>query len=301
MVTEPPRTEGTKGAYAPSPRPTFDGPAHIPRNQITRHLWGDDQAGHVTDWIFVSNEKIHQLIFGLPGGGSFGHSEEYRTVFAADQVFYVLTGSVVFSNPETGEAHLVRQGEVAYFSHDTWHHGHNVETSELRVLEFFAPPPSQGTSGSYARTQPYLTDIVRGQDQWVGNWPGALEKASDGFSMGVVREPDVLWRLEGGVDGDRVLTGLWVSTDELTVGTTRVLPGQRSSSIVHGGDKGLYVHRGTLAINVIDGDGNRWHELNEGDGFYLPEGVPHRYQNAGSDAAEVIFGVAPRYLPVPTT
>ena len=33
--------------YAPSPRPTFTEPTHIPYEQVTRHLWGDEAAGEV--------------------------------------------------------------------------------------------------------------------------------------------------------------------------------------------------------------------------------------------------------------
>ena len=79
--------------YAPSPRPTFDGPAHIPYAQVTRHLWGDATSGEVADWIYVSSDRIHQLVFGLPPGGAFRHSDQFRTVFAADEVLYVVSGS----------------------------------------------------------------------------------------------------------------------------------------------------------------------------------------------------------------
>jgi quercetin dioxygenase-like cupin family protein len=284
--------------YSPSPRPTFDGPTLIPRRDVTRHLWGDEASGYVTDWIYVSTDKIHQLVFGLPPGGAFKHSDGFRTVFAADQVFLVLSGSVAFSNPETGEAHVVHPGEVACFSRDTWHHGLNCSSEPLRVLEFFAPPPSQGTSGAYARTRPLLEETKRGQDEWIGSWPASKEKATDGFTMRVLRDADVLWRLEGGTDGDAVLTGLWVSTELLTVGSTRVLPGQRSSAFVHAGDKGLYVRRGTLCIGAHGGEGLRWHELVEGDGFYVPEGVAHRFHNVSDEPADVAFGVAPGYLPL---
>ena len=54
--------------YKPSPRPTFDGPAAIPYGAITRHLWGDEDAGEVADWIYVSSDRIHQLVYGLPPG-----------------------------------------------------------------------------------------------------------------------------------------------------------------------------------------------------------------------------------------
>ncbi len=151
--------------YKTSPRPTFDGPAHIPYASVTRHLWGDEVSGEVSDWIYVSSEKIHQLVFGLPPGGSFKHSDAYRTVFAADEVLYVLEGTMILSNPETGEVHHVRRGEAAFFRRDTWHHAFAHGREPLRVLELFAPPPARGTSGAYAQSKPPLTCPMYGEDE----------------------------------------------------------------------------------------------------------------------------------------
>ncbi|MEZ4621477.1 MAG: hypothetical protein R2867_39075 [Caldilineaceae bacterium] len=86
-------------AYKPSPRPTFTEATHIPYAQVTRHLWGDPEAGTVSDWIYISNEKIHQLLFGLAPNGNFRHSEEFRTIFGADEVLYVLSGEML---PQSG-------------------------------------------------------------------------------------------------------------------------------------------------------------------------------------------------------
>ena len=86
-------TEGVNSAasdYRPSPRPTFDGPAHIPKASAVRHLWGDPVSGEVADWIYVSSEFIHALVFGLEPHGSFRHSPDHRTVFGADELLYVL-------------------------------------------------------------------------------------------------------------------------------------------------------------------------------------------------------------------
>ena len=57
--------------YSPSPRPSFDGPAAIPYASVTRHIWGDPEAGEVADWIYASTERVHALVFGLaPGAGA---------------------------------------------------------------------------------------------------------------------------------------------------------------------------------------------------------------------------------------
>src|SRR6188768_3629278 len=158
-------------AYKSSPRPTFDRPTHIPYTGVTRYLWGDDESGKVDDWIYVSSAKIHELVFGLPVGGAFRHSTEFRTVFGADEVLYVLEGTYISANPETGEAHIVKEGEAIFFRKDTWHHGFNGGTGPVRVLEFFAPPPSTGTSGAYARTRPYVEKSRYSRDDWLGRLP----------------------------------------------------------------------------------------------------------------------------------
>jgi quercetin dioxygenase-like cupin family protein len=281
--------------YAPSPRPTFEGPAHIPYAGVTRHLWGDAESGEVADWIYVSSDKIHQLVFGLPIGGAFRHSEAYRTVFAADELLYVLSGEMVIANPETGEVHRVRAGQSATFGRDTWHHAFAYGTAPLRVLELFAPPPSQGTSGAYARTKPYLQTPRYAQDAWLGRWPAARAEARQAHTIRVVREEDVLWRLEG--QERPVLVGLLLSTEQLTAGLVHLLPGQHSEPRAHCGDEGLYLQAGSLHIRLPEHEGQRWFELQAGDGFYIPAGVPHQYYNISDRPVEAVFGVAPRYLP----
>jgi quercetin dioxygenase-like cupin family protein len=281
--------------YSPSPRPTFSGPAHIPYDAITRHLWGDELAGEVADWIYVSSDKIHQLVFGLLPGHAFRHSDEFRTIFAADEIFYVLSGTMVLCNPETGEVHRLLPGEAAFFRRDTWHHAFNYSREPLRVLELFAPPPSQGTSGAYARTKPNLLHSSYTQDQWLGHWPMAQAEIQRGFTIKVLRETDLMWRIEG--KQKEVLVGLLAATEYLTVGKLYLLPGQQSDVQIHGGDESLYLLEGTLNIRLPENDGQRWFELKPRDGFYIPEGVPHQYYNISDQPVSLIFGVAPNYLP----
>jgi quercetin dioxygenase-like cupin family protein len=257
-------------------------------------LWGDADSGEVADWIYVSNDKIHQIVFGLPANGFFRHSESYRTIFAADELYYVLQGELVLANPQAGEVVRACPGEAVFFRRDTWHHGFNNGTGPLRVLEFFAPPPLKGTSSAYARTKPNLTELKYTRDDLMGRWnpldPPPLPK-----TLQLLGPNDVLWRLEG--RESQVLVGILVSTEHLTIGTIQLLPGQKSEPQRHGGDESLYVVEGTLNVRLPRFAGPSWYELGPGDGFFIPEGTPHQYYNIADRTTRLVFGVAPNYLP----
>jgi quercetin dioxygenase-like cupin family protein len=280
---------------AASPRPSFDKPTALPYEQVTRHVWGDAGSGQVIDWIYVSSSKIHQLVFALPAGGRFRHSDAHRTIFAADELYYVLSGTLALANPESGEVQRLTAGEAAFFGRDTWHHAFNCGTEPLRVLEFFAPPPASGSSSAYAKTKPLLSTSSYTQDRLLGHWPAARAEAARSASFTVLRDADLLWRMEG--REQPALTGLLVSTDQLTVGKLCLLPGQVTDPETHGGDESLYVLEGVLSLSVAAADSAPWYELRAGDGFYLPEGTSHQYRNLSDRPVTVLFGVAPRYRP----
>ena len=282
-------------AYKSSPRPVFHGPAPIPYRNVTRHVWGDAEAGLVDDWIYVSSDKIHQLVFGLPPGDGFRHSESFRTVFAADEVLFVLSGTMIIANPETGEVHLVRKGESVFFQKDTWHHAFAWGNEELRVLEYFAPPPSTGSSGPYARTRPYISEPKYLRSELIGNWPAGQSAALSSAKIRVLREADRLWSLDKA--DPRVLFGIIASTDQLTAGSVRIMPGGKSSPQVHGGAAGLYVLSGRVNILLDDPETSPvWFELHPQDGFYLPQGTRYRAFNMSGEPVEYLFGVAPLYM-----
>ena len=273
---------------------SFCGPAAIRHADVPRIVWGDPESGEVADWTYASTDKIHQLIFGLPPGGSFRHSECFRTVFAADILYYVLSGTLVMSNPETGEVQVVRPGEAVFFRRDTWHHGHNLSTEPLRVLEYFAPPPSQGTSRKYAQTRPNLTQVRTAQDQWLGRWLAGRVEAAQSGTLRVLRDADALARLEG--PRQELLVEIFVSTEHLTAGRMTLLPGRRSQARAYGGDVALYLSEGELFVRAGREAEQRVFQIGPQDGFYLPAGVPAEFHNFGSQTCRFLFGVAPDYL-----
>jgi len=279
----------TTRRYTPSPRPSFDVPTAVTRDAVTRYLWGDDESGVVADLIYASSQSIHALVFMLPPGGAFRHSPEFRTVFGADELLYVLTGTMLIADPETGEVQRVPTGGTVFFRKDTWHHAFAHGTEPLSVLEIFAPPPAAGASGAFARTRPYLEDSRYADDGVLGSLPAAEPAAG---KLRVLRDADVVWRLDLGV-----LVGMLVSTEHLTVHVLEVDPGKASLPHEHGGDEVVYVLEGRLWVRATLGDTSHVLELGPDDLGFLPAGSVHEYRCYGSEPARALVGVAPGYLP----
>src|SRR5256885_763618 len=143
-------------------RPTFDTPTLVRRDDVALQVWGDEESGEVADAIYISNEKIHLMVFTMPPGGGFTHSAEFRTVFDGDE---------------------------------------------------------------------------------------------------------------------RVLVGVHVSTERMTVGTIYLHPGQRSALQLHKGDKCVFMFDGEAGVRLPENEGQTWFELQPEDGLYIPQGTPHRYHN----------------------
>lgn len=256
---------------------------------VARHIWGDHEACEVADWIYASTQQIHALVFGLPPGGAFRHSPEFRTVFGADEVLTVLRGRMVLANPETGEVQLVETGGSIAFGQDTWHHAFAHGTEELRVLELFAPPPSTGSSGPYARTRPYLTTNRYEDDSVIGHWPQEKPRRS---TLRPLRLEDTHYRLSGDV-----LVGIIFSSDQLTVANVSVSPGSVSAKEQRGGDEVLFGLSGTMHVRSWF-EGNTYvFEMAANEACYLPAGSVHEYRNYSARTATALLGVAPRFLP----
>ena len=120
-------------------------------------------------------------------------------------------------------------------------------------------------------------------------------QAQEEFTIRVAGDKDALLRVES--LADRISTRILVSTEHLTVGKLRLLPGQHGTVHSHGGDEGLYVRQGEIILRFPEADAQNWFELKQADGFYVPEGLAHQYVNLADEPAELIFGVAPNYLP----
>lgn len=79
-------------------------PTLIPASQALRFLWGDLEAGLVSDWIYGSSDKIHLMAFSLPPGQKFTNSADFQTCYNAFETYYCLSGEFSFHNPQTATA-----------------------------------------------------------------------------------------------------------------------------------------------------------------------------------------------------
>ena len=271
---------GVMMTYKPSPKPNFFEPTHIEYKKMETYMWGDDEAGKVRDWIYVSNESLHQIIFGIEPGGNFKHSDQYRTVFGADELLYVLSGVLIINNPETGETHKILPGESVFFQKDTWHHAFNYSDEYLQVLEFFSPPPITGTSGAYAKEKNLLTNLKYKRDNFF--YPSEEFKNENSFK--ILRKNEYIWSLEG-VNQETLISTL-VKTKNLDVKIIN-LKSLHESNVFNFKNNTSYLSLNDNLEVILDND--KKFLLSKKDGLYLPKNCSFKIKNLNNFDVNIIF------------
>jgi mannose-6-phosphate isomerase-like protein (cupin superfamily) len=274
----------------PTPRPRFDHSTVVRREATAHHVWGDKESGLVTDRVYVSSDILHVLEFELGPGGGFRHSPTNKTIFAADVMYCVLEGELVIADPEHGEVQVVQEGEQVLFRRDTWHHGFNPSQSSVRVLEFFAPPPSQGTASQYARYQPMLEEAHYKDERWAQRWPMARRERDDATRLHVTRPSSSMWSF---ADSDPThLVGVLADTEHLTVSAGRVYAGHVEDPRKVELESMLVVTSGEIWVDAQDeSDGTfATTRLLPGDAVYVAAGSQLRVLSRSSEPATYLFG-----------
>lgn len=279
-MTNPPRRA--------TPRPTYDVPTRLGHDDPVRHIWGDVESGFVIDRVHLSSENLHVLEFALPPGGRFSHSPDNPTIFAADELLYVLEGELLLSDPSTGELQRIQTGEAAFFRRDTWHHGRAGGNAGVRVLEFFSPTPVTGASSAYAKQQPYLEHSERVDSRIFNNWPHNSAAVTAQHRIIPVREHDVAWALFGEVEVEFL-----ASTEHLTAMRSHLNAGAASLTEQHAGEEFVFVLAGGLIILTPNADAANCLFLGPGDSAVIPPEVPHGYLASGDDQAVWLTGTGP--------
>ena len=266
--------------YKPSPKPNYIKPTHIKYDSMETHMWGDEITGKVKDWIYVSNKSLHQIIFGMEARGNFKHSDQYRTIFGADELMYVLSGVLIVNNPETGETHKINKGESIFFRKDTWHHAFNYSDDYLQVLEFFSPPPLTGTSGVYAKEKKLLKNCLYKRE----NYDSSNNfKNQDTFK--IIKKDDLVWSLEG--PKQEVLIGTFINTKFLKVHIIKLLPNQKTHNFKFLKNTTYLSLNNNIKVNIIEN--NEEYILNKKDGLYLPDNTNFIIENMNDFESNIIF------------
>ncbi len=280
-----------------TPRPEFDQPTVLAASDPTRHVWGDSESGFVLDRVYLSSLKLHVLEFAMAPGGSFGHSRDNPTIFAADELLYVLEGTLMLTDPSTGECQRAAAGEALFFRRDTWHHGRACGDHGVRVLEFFSPTPATGASSAYARTQPYLEHVETVDQRLLGVWPHAAAGLRSQHRITPVREHDLAWGCRGGLE-----IGFFAATEHLTVMRCHLRAGASSQPEQHPGEEFVLLQSGSLVIHTPDAPEANCLYLQPGDAAVLPPDTPHSYLSTGNQQAIWLTAVAPTWTnPTHTT
>ena len=267
--------------YKPSPKPNFNKPTHIKYESMDTYMWGDEEAGNVKDWIYVSNESLHQIIFGMEKGDNFKHSDQYRTVFGADELLYVLSGTLVINNPETGETQKINKGESVFFHKDTWHHAFNFSNEYLQVLEFFSPPPITGTSGAYAKKKKLLTDSLynRSVDNTLD--PTFINQKS----FKIIKENDYIYSIDG--PNQEVLIGTLIKTEFLDVRMITLNAFKKSHKFKFDKNTSYLSLDNNLRIHIINEKTE--YSLSKKDGLYFPSSTEFTIENLNNFDSRIIM------------
>ncbi len=188
----------------------------------------------------------------------------------------------------------MERGDAIFFRRDTWHHAMNFGADQLRVLEFFAPPPAAGTSSAYARarttwpSRPTATDGGTGAGRWrrpnVRRPPGSR----------VLGPADRL----GSLDGDGAFVETMVSTEHITAGKITIRAGGRTQPRRHGGDATFHVLEGRINILLTDGPdrhGSGGSSCSPRTASSFRRGPATRLRNVTAAAGAVMFAVAPSF------
>jgi quercetin dioxygenase-like cupin family protein len=264
-------------------------PTLISGRTALRFLWGDEQAGLVSDWIYGSSQHIHLMAFSLSVGQKFVNSADLKTYYNAAETYYCLKGEFTFHCPETGEVQVLHKGDTLYIPPKTWHFGYNFGSEECRVLESLSPPLPESVD-EFAAAQPPLASVALMQREAIGKVVG--RNTGPALRTTLIRSGEYFWHLHGRDNPIRV--GLAVATDLLTTGFIEFHPGQKSDVLSHPGDKVIYVTDGILNIRIWNSED--WWELGPEDTCFIPANCQHSLFNCGDARVKLLFSVAPNYM-----
>ena len=286
-----------KPIQAPKGVRRLTGPTLIRYEEATRFLWGDEESHQVSDWAYGGGARTSSFMYSLRPGEYFKSSKTWKPLYDEHRLYYVYQGSLAIHDPGNGEVAIATEGEAIFWKGHKWHFGYNFGPREALILDVWAPGgfPIDVPEIELSRQKPDLDQVINGRYELLGRWPMARpeveKKAWQEGGLVTIRHSDCLHLIHG--DKNPILVSLLISTDEITVGTINLLPGQMAEPETHPGDQALFVMDGRL--NVYLPDTYDWFEVHPRDSLFLPEGTRHQYSNMSDAPVKFFFTVAPGY------
>jgi mannose-6-phosphate isomerase-like protein (cupin superfamily) len=118
------------------------------------------------------------------------------------------------------------------------------------------------------------------------NWPNPLKEKK---SAKITMEQGKILNFLG--EGDPTHFTVLASTDNLTVGISKLIPGARYFASIHkNSDEFYYLLSGTLTVLINDVDS---YDVNEGESFLIAAGDKHEVFNFTDKMCVVLFCIAP--------
>jgi mannose-6-phosphate isomerase-like protein (cupin superfamily) len=133
----------------------------------------------------------------------------------------------------------------------------------------------------------------------IGQWPANCPELRREGTMLHLTPENMLHFVHGKDNHTRV--SFFLSNDKEHIGIHTITPNHMSDPETHRGDEVLLVLEGRLQVRVAGPDdipesvSHLAYEVNEGEKFFIPEGVEHQYFNLSDRLLRFLFVVAPEY------
>lgn len=246
-------------------------------------VWGDDQAGYVSDVINMMSDKMVLATISLPPGAFYRYSAEKKTLYDGDACFYVLAGEYTLHACDTGEVLVAGPGEVITLKGPQWHFGYNFAECEVRVLEIIAPPPSAAAYAEIKAPDAPMRGVVEAA---LADFPSTSQAGMR--KLRHIRRDQSLAAIVG--DRNPLRMRAFASGRHVSVAEFDLLAGKRSDVQKYAAAVSVFALSGALHVhNVTDDD---WQRLQPEDSYYLPSETEWRLFNFGDATTSALLAVA---------
>jgi mannose-6-phosphate isomerase-like protein (cupin superfamily) len=273
------------------------------------------ETTQVENQVFASTDMVFMAEFTLPPGS---HYEPAGYHLHGDECYYLLEGSAMAFNAETGETFSVSAGDAMLIPQKTRHQLFNMLDKRVVIIACVAPAiwaeDGMGTiipqvssprfykgSEKHAPGSPqpaYVVPALKRNIDSLGSWPAPGPELRRAKQLVIVHPEDQLHLLHG---RERHVTfSFIVSNDYMHLALLTVPVAGVSEFEVHEGDEVINVLSGELCVRIATSEGERTDDatyphtrLGTRERMFIPAGTRHQYLNFTNSPVQAYVAVAP--------